>query len=673
MKEHKALNVAIVGGGPGCKAIMEMIFAERLRQLHMKLVGIVDTDPGAVGYRLAQKHGIYTTMDYQDLYKLKDLDMIIELTGLDEIAVKISRTKPDHVRLMDHITARLFWDLFEIEEQRVAEVEQVEAELRETEERYRTVLDACPDPVVVYDTKGKVTYINSAFTRIFGWISEELKGKKLDYVPHENWPETQMIIDKVLAGESFSAVESRRYTKGGNVIDVSISTAVYLDRDGNQAGSIHILRNITSRKQEQQALRRAHDELEQRVKERTAELTAAVDQLRHEIEERKRAEVEVKKSEEKYRILFDYDPNSLFMVEMDSARILDLNRAAAKAYKYDRGELMNMSFFDLLGADDAERLSKELGCLAKEGDYVFVPKLQARRKDSSHFYIDFHASVGKFRERKRGSTGLSLIVRTVDITLGLERQAQLIQAGKMATLGEMATGMAHELNQPLNVIRMGADFVAKMIRRGQKISDEQLLIVSSNISEQVERAASIINHLREFGRKSEFKVYPVDINEPIKNVFTIMGEQFRLRGIKVNLKLDKAIPKIMAGRNRLEQIFINLATNARAAMQERGPGEVKEITITTYSERDWVVAEVSDTGKGIPEQIREKIFEPFFTTKTMGKGTGLGLSITYGLVRDFKGRIDVESTQNVGTTFKVRFPAYKEEKDSKDQEEETSE
>ena len=636
-----------------------MIFAERLRQLYMKLVGIVDTDPEAIGYRFAQENGIYTTMDYRDLYRLKDLNMIIELTGRDEIAINISRTKPDHVRLMDHITARLFWDLFEIEEQRVAEVEQVEADLRETEERYSTVLDACPDPVVVYDTKGKVTYINSAFTRIFGWMSEELKGKKLDYVPDENWPETQMMIDKVLAGESFSAVESRRYTKGGNVIDVSISTAIYLDQDGNQAGSIHILRNITSRKQEQQELRRAHDELELRVKERTAELMMAVSQLRREIEERTRAEVEVKESEEKYRILFNYDPNSLFMVEMDSARILDLNRAATKAYEYHREELLGMSFFDLLDIDDAKRLSKELGCLAKEGDYTFVPKLQARRKEDNHFYIDFHASVGKFRERERGSIGLYLIVRTVDITLGLERQAQLIQASKMATLGKMATGMAHELNQPLNVMRMGADFLSKMIRRGQEISDEQLLIVSSNISEQVERATNIINHLREFGRKGDFRVYPVDLNEPIKNVFTIMGEQLRLRGIEVNLKLDKAIPKIMAGRNRLEQIFLNLVTNARDAMKERGTEDIKKITVTTYLEGDLVVAEVSDTGKGISERIGKKIFEPFFTTKDVGKGTGLGLSITYGLVRDFKGGIDVESTPDVGTTFRIRFPAYK--------------
>ncbi|NOR05679.1 MAG: PAS domain S-box protein [Deltaproteobacteria bacterium] len=664
MEGHKGLKVAIVGGSTGCKAIMDMIFAETLRQLHMEIIAVADINPEAPGYRYAQENGIYTTMDYCDLYKLKDLNMILELTGSDDIANEISRTKPEHVRLMDHVAARVFWDVFEIEEERLAEEKRAEEALRESEERYRTVLDASPDPVVVYDMKGKVTYINSAFTRIFGWISGELEGKKLHYVPDENWPETQMMIDKVLAEESFSAIESRRYTKGGNIIDVSISTAIYLDRDGNPVGSIHTLRDITARKQSQEVLKKARDELEQRVKERTAELMIVNEQLRREIEEKKQVEKGLKASEEKYRVLFNYDPNCLFMVETDSAKILDLNKAATKVYKYDREELLGMSLFDLLDKEDAQRLGKELGRLDKEGDYVFVPKLRARRKDSDHFYIDFHASVGKFRERQRGSLGLSLIVRTVDITLGLERQAQLVQASKMATLGEMATGMAHELNQPLNVMRMGADFVAKMIRRGQEISDEQLLTVSRNISEQVERATNIINHLREFGRKGDFRVYPVDLNEPIRDVFTIMGEQFRLRDIEVNLDLDKAIPKIMAGRNRLEQIFLNLVTNARDAMKERGMEDVKKITVTTYLEGDLVVAEVSDTGKGIPERIQEKMFEPFFTTKEVGKGTGLGLSITYGLVRDFKGGVDVESTLDVGTTFRVRFPTYKEERKS---------
>jgi PAS domain S-box-containing protein len=354
---------------------MDMIFAETLRQLHMEIIAVADINPEAPGYRYAQENGIYTTMDYRDLYKLKDLNMILELTGRDDIANEISRTKPEYVRLMDHVAARVFWDVFEIEEERLAEEERVEEALRESEERYRTVLDASPDPVVVYDMKGKVTYINSAFTRIFGWISGELEGKKLHYVPDENWPETQMMIDKVLAEESFSAIESRRYTKGGNIIDVSISTAIYLDRDGNPVGSIHTLRDITARKQSQEVLKKARDELEQRVKERTTELTVVNEQLRREIEEKKQVEKGLKASEEKYRVLFNYDPNCLFMVEMDSANILDLNKAATKVYEYDREELLKMSLFDLLDKEDAQRLRKELGRLAKEGDYVFVPKL----------------------------------------------------------------------------------------------------------------------------------------------------------------------------------------------------------------------------------------------------------------------------------------------------------
>ena len=664
MEKHKGLKVAIVGGSTGCKAIMDMIFAETLRQLHMEIIAVADINSETPGYLYAQENGIYTTMDYRDLYKLKDLNMILELTGRDDVANEISRNKPEHIRLMDHVAARIFWDVFEIEEERLAEEKRTEEALRESEERYRTVLDASPDPVVAYDMKGKVTYINPAFTRIFGWISSELEGRKLHYIPDENWSETQMMIDKVLAGESFSTIESRRYTKEGNIIDVSISTAIYLDRNGNPEGSIHTLRDITARKQSQEVLKKARNELEQRVKERTAELMIVNEQLRREIEEKKQVEKGLKSSEEKYRVLFNYDPNCLFMVEMDSAKILDLNKAATKVYEYDREELQGMSIFDLLDKEDAHRLGKELGRLAKEGDYVFVPKLWAKRKEDNSFYIDFHARVGKFRERERGSLGLSLIVRTVDITLSLERQTQLLQASKMATLGEMATGMAHELNQPLNVMRMGADFVAKIIRRGQEISDEQLLTVSRNICEQVERATNIINHLREFGRKSDFKVYPVDLNQPIRDVFTIMGEQLKLQDIEVNLKMDKAIPKIMADRNRLEQIFLNLVTNARDAMKERGTEDVKKITVTTYPEGDLVVAEVSDTGKGIPERIQEKMFEPFFTTKEVGKGTGLGLSITYGLIRDFKGGIDVESTPDVSTTFRVRFPAYKEKRKS---------
>jgi PAS domain S-box-containing protein len=248
-----------------------------------------------VGYRYAQEKGIYTTGEYRDLYEFKDLNMIVELTGRDQVANEICRNKPGHVRLMDHVAARLFWDVFQIEEARIAERMQAEKQIRESEEKCRKILEACPDPVVVYDMEGNSIYVNPAFTRVFGWTIEELLGMKIDYVPEEHWPETQMMIDNVLVGKSFSGVESRRYTKKGDILDVSISVATYLDRDGIPMGSVHCLRDITHRKRVEEALRKAHDELEQRVDERTAKLARRTKQLKLELMERKRVEEERKR------------------------------------------------------------------------------------------------------------------------------------------------------------------------------------------------------------------------------------------------------------------------------------------------------------------------------------------------------------------------------------------
>ncbi|MCK4388723.1 MAG: PAS domain S-box protein [Desulfobacterales bacterium] len=129
--------------------------------------------------------------------------------------------------------------------------------LRESEEKYRTVLEASPDPIVAYDMEGMVIYLNPAFTQVFGWTPDELLGKKIDYVPEENWPQTQMMIDKVLAGKSFSVIESRRHTKQKNILDVSISVATYLDRNGIPIGSVHTLRDITERKRIEAQLQQA--------------------------------------------------------------------------------------------------------------------------------------------------------------------------------------------------------------------------------------------------------------------------------------------------------------------------------------------------------------------------------------------------------------------------------
>jgi len=212
----------------------------------------------------------------------------------------------------------------------------------------------------------------------------------------------------------------------------------------------------------------------------------------------------------------------------------------------------------------------------------------------------------------------------------------------------------------LNVMQVGADFLAKRIKQGRPISEQELIKLSRNFSEQVDRAVRIINHLREFGRKTDFGLYAVDLNEPIRDVFTILGQQLAVRNIEVELNLDSMLPKMLGDKNRLEQIFLNLVTNAKDAMEAKGPEEEKRLTIATFQEGDRIVATVSDTGKGMPPHIQERIFAPFFTTKEVGKGTGLGLSICSNLIKDFGGTIGVESTLDVGTTFRVAFPSLKE-------------
>jgi signal transduction histidine kinase len=235
----------------------------------------------------------------------------------------------------------------------------------------------------------------------------------------------------------------------------------------------------------------------------------------------------------------------------------------------------------------------------------------------------------------------------------LEKRTQLIQASKMSTLGEMASGIAHELNQPLNVIRMGATFLSKMIKKGQKIEDEELKTVTEEIVGQVDRASAIINHMRDFSRIG-VKTTKLDVNVPIRNIFGILGQQFKVRNIELELDLDDNLPNIMADSNKLEQVLLNLVVNARHAIEEKDkPGG--KVTIKSFSDRGHVAISVSDTGNGISEHILDKIFEPFFTTKKVGVGTGLGLSISYGIVKDYGGTIDVKTEVGVGTTFVLKF------------------
>jgi PAS domain S-box-containing protein len=359
------------------------------------------------------------------------------------------------------------------------------------------------------------------------------------------------------------------------------------------------------------------------------------------------------RSEEKYRSLFNNDPNPLFILDGKTFQILDTNARAQNRYGYGQREFAQKSFLDLGDAED-EEVRKGLDRLAPNQSALFTKK---RHFDSAggFFYVNINVSWASYLESN------VLIASTTDITETVEKEVQLIQASKMTTLGTMAAGMAHELNQPLNVIQVCADYLNKMTSRGLAIGREEMQSLVRDISGNVQRAAGIIKHMRDFSRQSEVVTTRICINDPIQDVFKVLGHQLKMHQIEVNLALDPDIAPILAEHNRLEQVFINLVTNAMDAMDEKAsrPGQsvaVKKLEIRSTMENGHVVVKVSDTGIGMAPELIDKIFEPFFTTKKVGKGTGLGVSISYGIVKDYGGTIRVTSAIGQGTTFELRFP-----------------
>ncbi|MBU1056191.1 MAG: PAS domain S-box protein [Proteobacteria bacterium] len=367
------------------------------------------------------------------------------------------------------------------------------------------------------------------------------------------------------------------------------------------------------------------------------------------ITHRKELEENLIKSEKKYYSIFNNIPNPLFVLDINSLNILDCNERVTSVYGFLKEEINNKSFMDLF-------IKKEkIDYTFKMKAYSKLNRVKQLTKSGETIIVNIGITPSEYPGQK------VLLVVTDDITKRLEVEQQIIQAGKMATLGEMATGIAHELNQPLSVIKTVSSFFIRKINDNESIDQTTLNNMLVKVDNNVDRASRIINHLRNFARKSEIDFEKVQVNEELERAFSIFAQHLRVRGIEVLWDTDKSLPMIMADPQRLEQVFINLLINARDAIEEKyrnmnSAEAEKKIHLKTYMDNNNVVIEVSDTGAGIPEAISDKIFEPFFTTKEAGKGTGLGLSISYGIIKDFGGTIYSRSIEDQGACFIITLP-----------------
>ena len=500
----------------------------------------------------------------------------------------------------------------------IAEIKRSEKALKESERNYRLLVRNLPNCVYKGYLDGAIDFFDNKIEQITGYSKEEFLSRKINLfnlVHEDDLAHTKEQFKQALRTDSSYIREYRVKSKTGDTIWIQDGGQIIYGENGEVEFITGAFLDITERKLAEKAL--------------------------HE-------------SEEKYRSLFNSGPIPIFVLERETLEILDANPMAEDTYGYVNGELSGMPFSDLGPVDEIYNSISAFDEMDWPRACVVSSRVRHYQKGNTPFYVRVTACPTRYKDRD------AIILATSDITEMLEKEAQLLQASKMTTLGEMSAGIAHELNQPLNAINMGSEYLKMMIENRKKIPEENLVEVSERISEQVDRASEIIDRLREFGRKSDFAKEKVNINKSVRVAYGIINQQIRLKNIDLILDLEKNLPPIMARYTRIEQVIFNLLTNAMDAVKQPKKTQTQKakpaITICSFLENDRVTLTVSDNGIGIAKAALDKVFEPFFTTKEVGSGMGLGLSISYGIVKDYNGEIDILSEDGKGTTVRLTFP-----------------
>ncbi len=367
-------------------------------------------------------------------------------------------------------------------------------------------------------------------------------------------------------------------------------------------------------------------------------------------------------SEERYQQLVEKSLAGVFVYRED--RILYANSRFKEIVGHPPEEVIGRTFWEFIHPEDRAKVKAQIARRGSEGQSDLHYECRLTAKDGGVVWVEVVSSPAEFE-------GLpAVLVSAHNITsrkmieeqrrelskLAQKQEEQLVHSTRLAEMGEMAAGVAHELNQPLTGIKNFAKNATYMLEEGEGNLGE----VKENlrlISGQVDRASKIISQMRELARRTERNVALVDVNNTLRESVEFVMPQMRLSGVEVTFTPDPKLPLVMGDRIRLEQVFLNLLTNARHAMEETPERNLYVTTRYEHGTECPVVLEIRDTGKGFAPDVVEKLFTPFFSTKSPGHGTGLGLSISLGIIKDHKGTIEAKGVEGHGASFTVRLPA----------------
>ena len=548
----------------------------------------------------------------------------------------------------------------------IAERKRMEKALAESEERYRALVDTAGKAglgiEIVQNTRDReavVVFVNDEYCRMMGYSREELPGmSEWDLVAPVDLKKVQDRYRRRQRGEDVPGFyEIIMLRKDGTLlpIETSVKTMTYQGK----IATVSYFRDITERKQSEEELRKAHEELEMRVEERTRELATTNEVLRSEIMERKRADKALRESEEKLRLMYESVNEGITVTDMNG-RIVQVNEAVVRLHSYrNKAEMIGLSYFALISEKDRRRAIANMERTMKDGhirntEYTFLTK------DGKEFYAELSAAV----LRDTMGTPLGFIGVTRDMTerrLAEEKLQELYQQEKelrqqledeMKRRVEFTRALAHELKTPLTPMLISSQALIS------KLNDELLLSFARNINRGALNLNSRIDELLDLAKGEigmlQLKAEPLDILHLLHEVIEYVSPVALNRGQTLVAEMPISLPSVKADKVRLRQVVLNLLNNALKYTQERG-----KITLRAGQKEDKLVIEVEDNGPGIDEKEQDRLFEPYHLMEVGEErlsGLGLGLALCKTLVELHGGNIWVRSQVGKGSVFTFSIP-----------------
>jgi two-component system, cell cycle sensor histidine kinase and response regulator CckA len=489
-----------------------------------------------------------------------------------------------------------------------------EAALRESEERYRKLVEFSPDAIAIH-SEGKIVFINVAGAKLLGAVNpEQLIGKSVMDFVHLDYQEIvrEQIRQLREEGKNVSSVEEKFIKLDGSVIDVEV-TAIPFTYQGKPGIQI-IVRDITDRKSAEEAL---------------------------------------KQSEEKYRTLIDNIQDGIFIIQ--DGKIQFANEAFAKVGEYTVEEVIEKDYRELVAPEDLEMVAERYQRRQAGEDVPHEYEFRMLHKNGrTRILVNMNVGLITYRDR------VASMGTVKDITEKKRLESQLLRAQRMESIGTLASGIAHDINNVLTPIMLSQELLQ------EKLTDKESQRLLNTIERSTKRGANLMKQVMSFSKGVEGERNALQVKGIISEIEKIAKETFP-RNIKIRTDIPKDLWSVSGDATQLHQVIMNLCVNARDAMSDGGILSISAENIfidEDYASMNaeakigpYIIITVSDTGTGIPPEIMDRIFEPFFTTKEHGKGTGLGLSISLGIVKSHGGFITVYSEVGAGTAFKVYLPA----------------